>query len=887
MEREKIDNILAYLCYTLGFVAIATMIVAILYLNNKSLVYMGDALVQQYPTQFYLMKTLGSLFNEVKSFNFNIGLGQDVLFTYHYYGLTDPVNIFLGIFNSVDANLLYYCGFGIRMYIAGIAFIAMCIHFKRNKKAMVIGAFIYVFSNFCLSAGLMYPYFINTMIYMPLMIIAVDKIIKENKIFFFVLVSILSIFANVYLAYMIAILSLLYAIVSIIFEFKKNGFVNSCKIFVRGILSYIIAIAISGAIVVPIAYSFLTSIKSSGLSYNLPVFVGENDLLEYFLEMFQTPNIEKFALVGISIITLFAVISLFLNKGKVKLKVLFLLIFLLVAMPVVQSVVAGTHYGNYRWYFVEILLLSYIFVDQYENILNISSTKKIIMYFLLIVYILIISYINIEKGLSKKLEFTDIKFLESLSVTVIGIIFMLILLIKKEKLKRYLFIGFTFIALVANMGVYAYESGNSKMLVNFSELDKLIDDRALETVSNVTKDSLERVDNDNPYSLNFSDIYNYPSSSIYYGLENRNLANFNFIYRNASASPINKMHNFDGRAILDDIMSVKYYIAWNNSKAPYGFENMGFKNLYVNKNYIPFGFTYSKYIMPYEVASMNVLDRQEALLKACLIENNIEDVKHLESGVLSDLKLRKTNIDYTSNFEGHLKGSKGIDIKLEYNLPYSGELYLKLPDVDVIKGAEKISIKSNSRKSTIDLTKPSSEWYVGEKDIFINIGYFEKGKRDLEINLSEDYDFNIKDLKLECRPVENLEDETRELAKEHLKDIRLQGNGFTGNISNDGYKLMFISIPYDKAWKAIIDGVETKIYKANEGFMAVKLEPGEHTVEFRYKRPLQTTGCVISILGIKSFIVYSKKRRGKKIPKHYAKSKKLLNDEDEFYDNEE
>ncbi len=889
MERKKIDNILAYLCYTLGFAVIASIIVAILYLNNKSLVYMGDAITQQYPTQFYLMKTLSNLFKEVKTFNFNIGLGQDILFTYHYYGLTDPANIILGIFNSLDASLLYYCSFGIRMYLAGIAFIAMCIHFNKNKKAMVMGAFIYVFSNFCLSAGVMYPYFINVMIYMPLMIIGVDKIIKENKVLFFIFVSVISIFVNVYLAYMIAILSLLYAVVSIVFELKKNGFVNSFKIFGRGIVSYIIAIAISGIIVIPISYSFLTSIKSSGLSYNLPVLAEKNNILKYFLEIFQIPSVEKFALVGISIITLFALISLFSNKGNGKLKVLFLLILLLTVVPTLQSAIAATYYGNHRWYFIEILILSYIYVDQCENTLNVKSIKKIIMYFLVIAYILFITYVNVEKGLVKKLDITDIKFLQPLLLTVIAIIFMLILLIKKEKLKRYLFMAFTFIALAGNMGIYAYESGNSKMLANFSELDKIINDRALETVSKVTKGSLERVDNDNPYSFNFSDIYDYPSTSIYYGLENRNLAKFNFIYRNASASPIKKMHNFDGRAILDDIMSVKYYISWNNSKAPYGFENMGFKNLYVNKNYIPFGFTYSKYIMPYEVASMGVLDMQEALLKACLIEDNIGDVKHLESGVLSDLKLRKTNIDYTSSVAGHIKGKKGIDIKLEYELPYSGELYLKLADVDSIKGAEKINIKSNSRKSTIDFTKPSSEWYVGEKDIVINLGYFEKGKRHLEINLPEEYDFNIKDLKLECRPVENLEAETRELAKEHLKDIKLKGNGFTGNISNEGYKLMFISIPYDKGWKAVIDGMETKIYKANEGFMAVKLEPGEHTVDFRYKRPLQTTGYVVSILGIASLIVYLQKRRAKKNIKDNTKSKEGLNEDDEFYnlENEE
>lgn len=876
MERKKIDNLLAYLYYTLGFAVLASIIAVILYYNNKSIVYMGDALVQQYPTQFYLTKMFSGIMNGIKTFNFNIGLGQDTLLTYHYYGMTDPINLLLGVFSWVNQDILYYCGIGIRMYIAGMAFIAMCIHFKKNKKAMVIGAFIYVFSNFCLSAGIMYPYFINTMIYLPLMIVGVDKLIKDNKIAMFIIISVLSIIVNIYMAYMIAVITLIYAIITVISEAKNNGFIASAKIFGRGFLSYVLAAAISGIVVVPIAYAIIMGMGNTGVSYNLPVFSGENDIFKYFIEMFQIPDVEKFTLVGISIITLFSMISLFSNRCKMKLKIISVIMLLVITMPIFQSIVAGTMYGNHRWYFAEILILSYIFVDQYNNILKVSGVKKAIMYILVIAYLAFITYINVVHNLNMKINYRDFEFWRPIVVTIIGIIFMLVLLVRKKKLKKYLLIASIFISIAANMVIYAYEAGNNNMLADLSYLNRLVDDRTTKAIANASNETLERVDNENPASLNLSDIYDYPSTSIYYGLENRNLSKFNLMYRNAMASPINRMHNLDGRTILDNIMSVKYYIGWKNNKPPYGFENMGPKNLYVNKNYIPFGFTYSNYIMPYEVASMSVLDMQEALLKACLIEENIGEVKHLDSGVLSDLKLKKTDIEYKSNVEGRVKGSGGLDVKLEYELPYSGELYLKLPDIDAIKGVEKLNIKSNSKKSTIDLTKPSSQWYVGEKDIVINLGYFEKGKRTLEINLPAGYDFNMNDLKLECRPVDIIEAESKELAKEHLTDLKLQHNGFTGNISNTGNKLMFISIPYDEGWTAVIDGMKTKIYKANEGFMAVKLDPGEHTVEFKYKRPMQTLGYVVSVLGIAGLIVYSRKRK-----------KKNYVEDDEFYEDDD
>ncbi len=117
------------------------------------------------------------------------------------------------------------------------------------------------------------------------------------------------------------------------------------------------------------------------------------------------------------------------------------------------------------------------------------------------------------------------------------------------------------------------------------------------------------------------------------------------------------------------------------------------------------------------------------------------------------------------------------------------------------------------------------------------------------------------------------------LAREHLKDIKIQNDGFSASIVNKGYKLLFISIPYDQAWTAEIDGVERKIYKANEAFMAVKLEPGDHTINFKYKRPFKTVSFVISALGLIVLVLYLKKRKNKRLEE--------LDDLEHFYEEDE
>lgn len=47
--------------------------------------------------------------------------------------------------------------------------------------------------------------------------------------------------------------------------------------------------------------------------------------------------------------------------------------------------------------------------------------------------------------------------------------------------------------------------------------------------------------------------------------------------------------------------------------------------------------------------------------------------------------------------------------------------------------------------------------------------------------------------------------------------------------------LLFFSVPYDECFTAYVDGVETKIVKADFGFSAVLVPEGDHEVEFRYE----------------------------------------------------
>ena len=88
------------------------------------------------------------------------------------------------------------------------------------------------------------------------------------------------------------------------------------------------------------------------------------------------------------------------------------------------------------------------------------------------------------------------------------------------------------------------------------------------------------------------------------------------------------------------------------------------------------------------------------------------------------------------------------------------------------------------------------------------------------------------------------------LSKDELKNVEIADNSVSGTINVEKQKILCLSIPYTKGWTAYVDGVETELLRANTWSMALNIEPGEHTIELRYKTPGLTTGLLASAIGI-------------------------------------
>ena len=66
--------------------------------------------------------------------------------------------------------------------------------------------------------------------------------------------------------------------------------------------------------------------------------------------------------------------------------------------------------------------------------------------------------------------------------------------------------------------------------------------------------------------------------------------------------------------------------------------------------------------------------------------------------------------------------------------------------------------------------------------------------------------------------------------------------GFLSRTDLARESLVFYSVPYDKGFTATANGKPVKIYRANAGFMAVRVPAGECEIVFSYDPPGLTVG---------------------------------------------
>lgn len=879
MKKIKIKNSLnIILMYTLCFFIICAGVFWPFIKEHKSLIWAQDGLLQTFTSMVYIGDYYKSIIASVLQGNFNfqmidfnIGLGYDVFTTLNYYGLGDPLLLLTVFFQKDNMYILYNILVILRLYLCGIGFIFYCIKMKKGSYATLIGALIYVFSGFSIAAGQRHPYFLNGMIYLPLLLIGLETILRKKKSYLFTIMIFISLVSNFYFFYMLTFIVFFYAFIRFVDIYRGEWKKNILSVVSRGVLQYMIGVLMASFAFLPTLYAFTNNARGTSKSYTDGLFYSFSYYVK-FLYGFISPVIDvngNFTFMAYAPISFFLIVYLFLyreNKKKhIALKCGYALATLMLFTPIAAYVMNGMSYPSNRFIFAYSFFTGIVVATILDDFLLMPAKRLYPM--IGITAILFVGGILLRKYFS----------IIGISCLVVTAVVLVIITYSKNYYIKYAAILITTMIAVAIFGYYKNAPIGMNYVNQFTKRGTEI--TALENSPQISMKGQEdstfyRVGSYGNEVENQSLILGYNGTASYYSLVNGNVINY---LKDMEVTTLPQPHRFyglDARTYLEALASVKYQAFWQGSneetRIPYGYVKKSEENntdltkpinLYENQYTLPIGYTYDKKISKEYYNTINSVKKQQAMLQAIVTEEaNDND----ETDILYSDKLLNYQIDEQEGISwdresGRLKvDNKKSSLTITFQAQKDCETYVRLEGLDIENAKENhfnAKAVSGDMISKLYLTNANYRWDVERKDYLINLGSKKEGETTCTITLGAEGEFKLKDIQVYSLPLIDYEKQIAKLRNEAMTSVKLDNNTITGEIEVIDNKTLCFGILYNKGWSLKVDGKEASLYKANIMYMATDITKGYHTIELNYQTPGIKLGAIISLITLLLVIV--------------------------------
>jgi len=903
--KMKFEKLNPYLKYTFVFFLILLIGLLPIEIKNRSFLFSGlfvdrkagiDGLKQHLIfMRDYIKYIKSGLFNGGISFyRFDIGLGSDFINHYTYYSLFDPLLIIAYLIPLKYIEFSYYLLIILRLYLSGIAIIILVkkLGIKDEKAHLSIGIF-YSFSAAILFSAFRHPMFVNGPMYVPLILYGYEKIKrKESEIpliisVFFALISQFYIFIYTTFAF------ILWTFIELVKE--KNY-----KLYLKVNLYYLLGVLLGGFVLTTQMMATLNGARVGTKGFKL------YDLIDYAVIIITNflPVAGDHYTVGVgSFFAFFPNIYYLFEKRKTTDSIFFLILCILSISATFSYLINVTSYIVNRWMFllcVPSAIATARFIEERNyNKKSINNTLKFIFFiFMLGINLLLFDLI---------INLDSLIYVIFLSLALIILNIITYLLVAKIKI-----IGIKLANIISSPVIYKYLIYNSAfVLFIFSIIYCFIltPNNVLKTYygdSNLIKDAL----NDNGFYRiektsfiagvedysNDGVYYNYASTSSYntmtigsiielleeYNIENNNNSvgynGFNLRSRHLTTSNVKYLlvRESDKKRIpygfkyLKSIKVVKYdeekkiYHQGGNilkdDKGNVVYENL---DIYINDLFLNFGVIYDSYLSYTDVSNLHALEKENLLTKTVIIdEDNSQINKYEKKDSIKRENVCEYKLENIEVKDGLFYVKEKGKITFVISEVTNSEVYVEIRKIENLDREKSFNTKYVSRNSEwiVKNYAYASNMYIENKNHLINLGYFEDEK-DLiiEIHLDEGI-YQIEDISYYLLSSTGLEADIKKLNNNSLTELEFGKNILKGKINTKVSGYMLLAIPYSKGFKAYLDGKETKIYKANYGYMAVFVDSNAKTFELQYQTPGLEIGTFISISSFLVFVLILRNR---------------------------
>lgn len=191
--------------------------------------------------------------------------------------------------------------------------------------------------------------------------------------------------------------------------------------------------------------------------------------------------------------------------------------------------------------------------------------------------------------------------------------------------------------------------------------------------------------------------------------------------------------------------------------------------------------------------------------------------------------------------------SGGASIKLEF-IPTTNDSYYLTVGPNVKDDA---SITVNNRHF--------AQYQTYRDTVIMNVAHNQKGKKvtiTFHLKHSSVWLQNVSLYRLNQQAFNR---DLKVLQRSPLKLKRATATTLQGSVNlKKDQSVLMTTIPYDRGWHATVDGKTAKCQKVLGTFIALKLSPGTHQVTLHYRPPFLILGTIISLISLGLAVVFTR-----------------------------
>lgn len=762
------------------------------------------------------------------TWNASLGLNYLSLVSYYLGGLFTPLVIFFP--NQLMPDALYFLTL-IKIGAAGLAFWFYAKHTFRLPRAYhVILAICYSLMSFVTAHSELIMW-LDAFVWLPLIIWGIDRVLagKSPRLLFFS--YLLMFLTSFYTGFMLAIFSALYFIVRFFMAPKRN---------LRYVLPYGLTALLAGGASMIIILPAILDLSANGETLSTVTKLKTEAtapldlLMKNMIAVYDTTKYGSIPFIYVGLLPLVLCLYYFISrripwKNKLLYGALFGILIASFYLVPLNLFWHGMHAPNmflFRYAFLFSFMVVMLAGYGWET-LALKNWQTFAVLLLLLMAAFCLAY-----GLHPAASYSYIK-LFSLVLTLCFLLLYLVLF-TCQKIGAVGQKVFTILLLLTVTGEAAVNTnGMLRGILNdwnyasrslytdpYPEIKELVDKNT------AASDTFFRLENLDAVSSNDGLNYGYSGISMFSSIRNRHSSGYLDKLGFRSRGTNLNIRYANNTLLADSLMGIKYNLA-KGSLSKYGFTpNGSTKNYqsYENDNALPLALLVDPTAAAIEQPENDNLTCQTNLTNglaglnmqyfrfAPLVQKETKNAEVTQSGIYTTIK--------------EIEGNVAKDITWEVSIPAYTQAYLSLYPKDFAQlksSTVTMFVNGSQRKSQINIT---GQYY--------DLGYYDK---ETTLTFTASF-YGTPEISFQNPQALFLDTVAYQTAMDALKekavDLDVGKQSASGTVTATDDQLLVTTIPYEKGWRATIDGKSVPVTAFQDAFVSVKIPAGKHQIKLSY-----------------------------------------------------